>query len=227
MDGSIRTSIDPDHMDQKFMQRCIELSKIAARDGEFPFACVIVRDGEVIAEATNHVIRDGDVTRHAELVAVSLAQRALGGKKLRGCTLYSNVEPCVMCSFPIREARIARVVFSLKSPYMGGFSRWNVLGDAIMSQKMRETFGAVPEVLEGVLAHEVEQSWRAWNPIIWRVIKSRGCFVVDQDLRAHHVASRRPAPLRTFFKDLRSKLADRLMASGDTRPEASPSDTLP
>jgi tRNA(adenine34) deaminase len=212
MHGSIRTGIGPDKLDLQFMQRCIDLSKTAAREGEFPFACVIARDGEIIAEAANHVSRDGDVTRHAELVAVSLAQRALGGKKLRGCTLYSNVEPCVMCSFPIREARISRVVFSLKSPYMGGFSRWNVLGDDIMSQKMRETFGSVPEVIEGVLAREVEQSWRAWNPIIWRVIKSRGCFVAEENHRAHPAAPRRSATIRTFFSDLRGKLADRLLA---------------
>jgi tRNA(adenine34) deaminase len=212
MHGSIRTGIGPDKLDLKFMQHCIDLSKAAAREGEFPFACVIVRDGDIIAEAANHVIRDGDVTRHAELVAVSLAQRALGGKKLYGCTLYSNVEPCVMCSFPIREARISRVVFSLKSPYMGGFSRWNVLGDETMSQKMRETFGSVPEVLEGVLAHEVARSWRAWNPIIWRVIKGRGCFVVEDDHRTHPAAPRRSARVWTFFSDLRVKLADRLMA---------------
>jgi tRNA(adenine34) deaminase len=153
-------------VDEKMMRHCIELSKAAAKEGEFPFASVIARKGRIVAEATNRVIRDGDVTRHAELVAVSTAQRAVGGKKLIGCTLYSNVEPCVMCSFPVREARISRVIFSLKSPYMGGFSRWNVLGDELMSKKMREAFGDVPEIVGGLLAYEVEEVWRQWNPII-------------------------------------------------------------
>ena len=52
-------------IDTAMMQRCIALSKTATTEGEFPFACVIARDGEVIVETTNRVARDGDVTRHA------------------------------------------------------------------------------------------------------------------------------------------------------------------
>src|SRR5262245_19330020 len=106
----------PTEIDRVMMQRCIELSARAVAERELPFACVICRDGEVIAEATNRVMRDGDVTRHAELLAISAAQRALGGKDLSDCTLYSNVEPCPMCSFPIRETGIGKVVFSISSP---------------------------------------------------------------------------------------------------------------
>ena len=62
--------------------------------------------------------------RTADLQAV---QKVLGRGNLRNCTLYTIVEPCPMCSFAIREARIGRVVFALKSPLMGGSSRWNVL----------------------------------------------------------------------------------------------------
>src|ERR1044072_7578651 len=104
------------------MERCIALAKTGMQRGEFPFACVIVKDGEVVAEATNHVAQDGDVTRHAELVAVSLAQKALGSKDLSGCTLYTTVEPCAMCSFPIRETRISRVVYAIGSAPVGGGS---------------------------------------------------------------------------------------------------------
>src|ERR1043165_5178431 len=131
--------MDPRHAtDVAMMERCIALSRTAGREGEFPFACVIVKDGEVVAEATNHVAQDGDVTRHAELVAVSLAQKALGSKDLSGCTLYTTVEPCAMCSFPIRETRISRVVYAIGSPLMGGDSKWDVLGDKEMSKVMPE-----------------------------------------------------------------------------------------
>ena len=133
------------------MQRCIELSQLATREGEFPFACVIARDGTIVTEATNRVMRDGDVTRHAELVAISQAQKALGTRDLSGCTLYTNVEPCVMCSFPIRETRISRVVYSIGSPLMGGDSRWDLLGDPEISNVMPEAFGEAPEVVRGFL----------------------------------------------------------------------------
>jgi tRNA(adenine34) deaminase len=158
------------------MERCIALAKTGTQRGEFPFACVIVKAGEVIAEATNHVAQDGDVTRHAELVAVSLAQKALGGKDLSGCTLYTTVEPCAMCSFPIRETRISRVVYAIGSPLMGGDSKWDVLGDKDMSRVMPEAFGEAPEVVRGFMRREAGKAWREWNPLIWGVIRYRGCF---------------------------------------------------
>jgi len=149
---------------------------MAGKAGELPFAAVVCRDGVIIAEATNQVSRDGDVTRHAEIVAVSRAQQAIGNTDLRDCTLYSTVEPCPMCSFPIRETRISRVVYAISSPMMGGASRWNVLSDDHISNRMPEAFGPPPEVVTGVLSKEAASVWRKWNPVVWGVIRLRGVF---------------------------------------------------
>jgi tRNA(adenine34) deaminase len=162
--------------DKAMMERCIALSRTAGKEGEFPFACLIAKDGEVVVEATNRVARDGDVTRHAEIVAVSMAQNALGTKDLTGCTLYTNVEPCAMCSFPIRETRISRVVYAIGSRLMGGDSKWDVLGDEELAKVMPEAFGDPPEVVRGFMRREAEKAWRNWNPLIWGVIRYRGCF---------------------------------------------------
>lgn len=163
-------------VDVRMMRRCIELSRAAGKAGELPFAAVICKDGDVIAETTNQVSRDGDVTRHAEIMAISQAQRTLGNTNLQGCTLYSTIEPCPMCSFPIRETRISRVVYAISSPMMGGASRWNVLGDDYISTRMPEAFAAPPEVVTGVLAKEAASVWRRWNPMVWGVIRLRGVF---------------------------------------------------
>jgi tRNA(adenine34) deaminase len=163
-------------LDAKLMQRCIELSRIATKQGEFPFACVIARDGEVVVETTNRVARDSDVTRHAEILAVSEAQKVLGTKDLSGCTLYTTVEPCAMCSFPIRETRISRVVYAIASPLMGGASKWTVLADQEISDVMPEAFGDAPEIVHGLMQVEAAKVWRNWNPLIWGVIRYRGCF---------------------------------------------------
>ena len=88
--------------------------------------------------------------RHAEILAISEAQRVLGRSDLSDCTIYSNVEPCPMCSFPIRETRIGRVVYAISSPMMGGFSKWNVLGDNEISNVMPQVFGDAPEVAAGL-----------------------------------------------------------------------------
>jgi len=69
------------------------------------------------------VSQDRDVTRHAEAVALTEAQRTLGCTSLDDCTLYANVEPCALCSYAIREARIGRVVYGVSSPVMGGHPR--------------------------------------------------------------------------------------------------------
>jgi tRNA(adenine34) deaminase len=165
-----------DAIDAAMMARCIALSKTAAQEGEFPFACVIAKGDAVVVETTNRVARDGDVTRHAEIVAVSLAQKALGSKDLSGCTLYTNVEPCAMCSFPIRETRISRVVYAIGSRLMGGDSKWDVLGDPELARVMPEAFGDTPEIVRGYMRHDAEKAWRTWNPLIWGVIRYRGCF---------------------------------------------------
>jgi tRNA(adenine34) deaminase len=166
----------PDAVDLRMMERCIALSREAVSEGEYPFACVIAENGQVVVETTNRVARDCDVTRHAELMAVSEAQRKLGRTKLSGCTLYTTVEPCPMCSFPIREARISRVVYAIRSPLMGGSSRWDVLGDSVLSAQMPEAFGEAPEVIAGVLRREAEKVWWRMNPLVWGVIRLRGVF---------------------------------------------------
>ncbi|HLK84297.1 MAG TPA: nucleoside deaminase [Xanthobacteraceae bacterium] len=163
-------------IDLKMMERCVELARTAGRHGEFPFASLVCNGEGIVSEALNRVDRDADVTRHAELVAVSEAQRVLGRNDLSDCTIYSTVEPCAMCSFPIRETRISRVVFALRSPLMGGFSKFGILQDARMSDVMPEFFGDPPEIVGGVLVREVEKAWRNCNPLVWAVIRYRGCF---------------------------------------------------
>jgi tRNA(adenine34) deaminase len=160
----------------KMMERCVELARTAGKYGEFPFASIACNGEGLVSEALNRVDRDADVTRHAELVAVSEAQRVLGRSDLSDCTIYSTVEPCAMCSFPIRETRISKVVFALRSPLMGGFSKFGILQDARISDAMPDFFGDPPEIVGGVLVREVEKAWRNCNPLVWAVIRYRGCF---------------------------------------------------
>jgi tRNA(adenine34) deaminase len=160
-------------MDRAMMARCIELSRIAVSKGEYPFATVVALEGQVVAEAINGTIRDDDVTRHAEVIALSEAQKAIGRHRLGRSTLYTNIEPCAMCSYCIREARVGRVAYSMASPVMGGLSKWNILRDDGISG-MPQIFGPVPAVVSGILLPEAQQVWRDWNPLAWQMIKLRG-----------------------------------------------------
>jgi tRNA(adenine34) deaminase len=163
-------------IDRLMMTHCIALSKESGKAGEYPYGAVVCRDGAIVAESINRVAHDGDVTRHAEVVAISLAQKTLSSVSLDDCEIYVNAEPCAFCCYAIRESRIRRVVFGLSSPHMGGVSRWNVLVDDGLSRVMPDVFAPPPEVLAGFMAIEAEQALVSWNPLIAEVIKRRGLF---------------------------------------------------
>jgi tRNA(adenine34) deaminase len=187
-------------LDMSMMTRCLALSRESVAAGELPFACVIACDGEVVAESTNRVRRDRDVSRHAEMIAISGAQRALGAKRLSRCTLYSNVEPCAMCSYCIRETRIRKVVYAIRSPIMGGHSKWKILQDPQISRVIPEIFGKAPEVAGAVMREEAEAVWRDWNPLFWKVIRLRGCF--GGAFAEHAVAEAEMPPRPGFWRRL-------------------------
>jgi tRNA(Arg) A34 adenosine deaminase TadA len=115
--------------DRRMMTRAIALSKESGEAGEYPYGVLFCRGDAVVTESINRVKHDSDVTRHAEIVAISAAQKALRSTSLDDCVIYGSAEPCVFCSYAIRESRIGRVVYGLHSPHMGGLSKWNVLED--------------------------------------------------------------------------------------------------
>ena len=94
----LRPMESPTALDRTMMRRCIDLSVRSGQEGEYPYGAVICRAGEVVAESTNRVARERDVTRHAELVAISQAQKALETVSLDDCTIYVNAEPCAYAS---------------------------------------------------------------------------------------------------------------------------------
>src|SRR5262249_9785953 len=154
-------------LDQRIMRRCFALAAQAVEQGEYPYSAVITRNGEIVAEATNRVARDHDITRHAEVITVAEAQYRLGSTDLTGCASYSTVDPGALCSYAIRESRLTRVVFALRSPVMGGASRWNILNDRGLSTAIPEVFESPPEIVAGVLAEEAEAALRQAAPLAW------------------------------------------------------------
>lgn len=99
--------------DKKFLQRAVDLAIENVHNGNGgPFGAVIVKDGKIIAEATNSVTTDNDPTAHAEMNAIRLASSILQNFQLDDCTIYSSCEPCPMCLGAIYWARPARLVFA-------------------------------------------------------------------------------------------------------------------
>lgn len=100
-------------MNNPFMARAIQLSieNVRSRRGG-PFGAVVVREGKIIAEATNAVTVCNDPTAHAEILAIREACAKLQNFELRGCEIYSSCEPCPMCLGAIYWARPERVYYA-------------------------------------------------------------------------------------------------------------------
>jgi tRNA(adenine34) deaminase len=163
-------------IDNAMMERCIELAMHAADIGEYPYAAVICRNGALVCESINSAKHDHDVLHHAEAVAMSEALRRLERVSLEDCTIYANAEPCALCCYAMRETRIGRVVFGLPAPLTGGVSRWNILGDTVLSDKLPEVFAPPPEIVPGFMREHIESAIARRAPLAWEVIRARKIF---------------------------------------------------
>ena len=105
--------------DAFYMEQALALARQAAREGEVPVGCVIVRKGEIVGRGRNRRETDKSALAHAELEAIAQANQALGGWRLWDCTLYVTLEPCPMCAGAILNARIPRVVYGARDEKYG------------------------------------------------------------------------------------------------------------
>jgi len=101
------------------MARALELARQATDAGEVPVGAVVVREGEIVAEAHNAPRALSDPTAHAEILAIRRASEALGVERLGDCELWVTLEPCAMCAGAISHARIARLYYAAPDPKGG------------------------------------------------------------------------------------------------------------
>ena len=133
--------------DEQYVRNAIDLARDAAKRNEVPIGAVVVRDGAILAAATNRTIRDQDPTAHAELLAIREAAAQLDRWRLDDCTLYVTLEPCAMCAGAIVLSRMNRVVFGAWDEKAGMAGS---VGDLLRHPRLNHR----PEVRAGVLAEE-------------------------------------------------------------------------
>ena len=133
---------------EKYMKRAIELAELSASEGEVPVGAVIVKKttGEIVGEGRNMRESSKNALAHAEIMAIDMACRTLGGWRLPECAIYVTLEPCPMCCGAIINSRIDDVIFGaydIKS------------GSAVSVQKIFELpYNYRPEVFGGVMQKE-------------------------------------------------------------------------
>jgi tRNA(adenine34) deaminase len=106
-------------LDDDFMRLALQQAQAAREAGEVPVGAVVVKNGEVVAQAHNAPIGLHDPSAHAEILALRAAAEKLGNYRLDDCTLYVTLEPCAMCAGAMLHARLKRVVWGAAEPKTG------------------------------------------------------------------------------------------------------------
>jgi tRNA(adenine34) deaminase len=136
------------------------------------------------------------------------------------------MEPCAFCCYAIRESRIAKVVYSMRSPIMGGVSRWNILGDRKLSDAIPEVFAPPPVLLAEFLSEEGDATLRQSSPLVWAFMRARGLLVTPSRHHAggdhaHTGATRRARAFggaaEWIMRVLRKNVFDRFGRGGAAR----------
>ena len=128
--------------DEKYMREALTEAQAAGAEDEIPIGAVVVSKGRIIGRGHNMVERLNDPTAHAEMIAITAATEAVGGKYLTDCTLYVTVEPCPMCAAALAWSQISRIVYGAPDPKRG----YSLFSPTLLHPKT--------EVSSGVLADE-------------------------------------------------------------------------
>lgn len=133
--------------DEFYMKEAIKQAKKAAKLGEVPIGCVIVKDNQIIAKGYNRRNTDHSTLSHAEVTAIRKASKKLQDWRLEDCTLYVTLEPCQMCAGAIVQARVSRVVMGAMNPKAG-------CGGSVLNVLQMKEFNHQADVKRGVLEAE-------------------------------------------------------------------------
>lgn len=136
---------------EKGMSLALDEARRAAERGEVPVGAIITSpSGNIIGRGHNLTEALTDVTAHAEMQALTAAADTLGGKYLRGCTLYVTVEPCIMCAGALGWSQISKIVYGASDPKKGFFSYY-------MNNGSPSPLHPRTEVVSGILADECSE----------------------------------------------------------------------
>lgn len=132
--------------DERFMRRAIELAAECAAHDEVPVGAVVVKDGNIIAEGCNFKERELNAVRHAEIVALENAAKAVGNWWLEDCDVYVTLEPCPMCAGAMINARVRRLVFGAYDEKTGAAgSRVDLFAKGLFNHDVEVTGGVLGE----------------------------------------------------------------------------------
>ena len=138
--------------DEYFMREALRQAQKAYAADEVPVGAVVMRQGKIIARAHNQVELLKDATAHAEMLALTQAEAAVGDWRLMDCDLYVTKEPCAMCAGAAVHTRIRRVIFGCADPSAGAAgSMMNLLQMQSLNHRCQITSGVLQKECSAIL----------------------------------------------------------------------------
>src|ERR1700751_1250594 len=139
-------------LDEQFMREALRQAHKAFAAEEVPVGAVVVRGGQILGRAYNQVEMLKDATAHAEMLALTQAEAAVGDWRLTDCDLYVTKEPCVMCAGALMHVRIRRVIFGCSDPRSGGAGGLvNLLQNPSLNHQCQITTGVLGDECAALL----------------------------------------------------------------------------
>ncbi len=130
--------------DERFMHAALQEAYKALDEKEVPIGAVIERNNTIIGRGYNRIEQCNDATAHAEIIAIGAAAHSAGSWRLKGCTLYVTLEPCIMCLGALLQSRVDRIVYGTPDPRLGAVDTF------FHTQELTKAYGYFPVITSGI-----------------------------------------------------------------------------
>ncbi len=137
--------IDTINEDFFFMEEALKEARLAFEEDEVPCGAVVVKDGKIISRGHNTRVHDHLVTSHAEINAITGAEKTFGYQTLEGCTIYVTLVPSPMCAYAIIDSHVSRLVYGAEDSKRGAISKLDIFNKKL---------GSKAEVCDNILKEE-------------------------------------------------------------------------
>lgn len=140
--------------EENYMQKALKLADKAEAIGEIPVGAIVVKDGIIVGRGYNRKERKKDPSSHAEIEAIKKASQKIGEWRLKDCTIYVTLEPCLMCAGAIQQARIEKLVYGADDPKTGAIESILKINEIKSNHKIN--------VQKGVLKKECSEQLKSF-----------------------------------------------------------------
>ena len=129
------SNVSRETLDNYFMNLAFKEAKKAFKKNEIPVGCIIVKNNKIISKAYNKKEKNNKTVDHAEIIAITKANKKIKNWRLDNCIIYVTMEPCMMCCGAIEQSRIKKVIYGCKNDKYGYLSKYKKIKSELLYEE--------------------------------------------------------------------------------------------